>query len=53
MHANTHVIDCNVIEMGENTTYEERLVRILEHRIKKLRKKEILLVKIQWKHHDE
>ena len=31
----------------------EGLVRVLDHEVKKLRNKETLLVKIQWKHHVE
>ena len=49
----THVIDYQDIEVNENATFDERPVRILDRGIKTLRTKEIPLVKVQWKHHDE
>ena len=48
-----HVINFQDLEMNDNMSYQERPVPILGHDIKKLRNKEIPLVKIQWKHHDE
>ena len=49
----THVIDYQDIEVNENATFNERPVRILNRGVKTLRTKEIPLVKVQWKHHDE
>ena len=49
----THEIDFKDIEVNDNATYFEGPVRILDHGIKKLRNKEIPLVKVQWRHHDE
>ena len=48
-----HVIDFQDLEVNDNVSYQERPVRILGNDIRKLRNKEIPLVKIQWKHHDE
>ena len=53
VHNPEHEIDFNDIEVNDNATYNEGLVRILDHGVKKLRNKEISLVKVQWKHHDE
>ena len=53
MHVDTYVIKFDDIEVNDRVTYQERTMRILEHRTKKLRNKEIPLVKVQWKYHDE
>ena len=47
-----HMIDFQHLEVKDNIFYQERPVWVLGHDIKKLRNKEIPLVKIQWKHHD-
>ena len=52
-HNPEHEIDFNDIDVNNNFTFKEGPVRILDHRVKKLRNKEISLVKVQWKHHDE
>ena len=52
-HNPEHEIDFNDIEVNDNATFNEGPVRILDHGVKKLRNKEIPLVKVQWKHHDE
>ena len=46
VHTNTHMIRFDDIEVGDNTTYEEKPMRILERGIKKLRNKEIPLMKV-------
>ena len=46
-----HIIDYNDIEVSENATFHERPVKILDYEVKKLRNKEIPLVKVQWSHH--
>ena len=48
-----HVIDFQDLEVNDNVSYQERPIWILGHDIKKLRNKEIPLVKIQWNHHNE
>ena len=48
-----HVIDFSNIKLTKETTYVEEPVQILDRTIKKLRTKEIPLVKIQWNHHNE
>ena len=52
-HNSEQEIDINDIEMNDNATFNEGQVRILDHGVKKLRNKEISLVKVQWKHHDK
>ena len=52
-HNPIHEIDFFDIEVNNNVTYNEGPVRVLDREVKKLRNKEILLVKIQWKHHDK
>ena len=52
-HNPEHEIDFNDLEVNNNVTYSERLIRILDHGVKKLRNKEIPQVKVQWKHHNE
>ena len=49
----THVINFDDIEVEENVTFREKPTKILDREIKRLRNKEIPLVKIQWSHHDE
>ena len=52
VHADTHVIDFHNIKVNDNISYEERLMYILDYGTKKLRNKEIPLVKVQWTHHN-
>lgn len=49
----SHVIDHSTLELAEDVTYEEAPVRIMGREIRKLRTKEIPMVKIQWNRHDE
>ena len=49
----SYMVDFDDIEVSENVTYKERSVRILDHNVKKLRNKDITLVKFQWNHHNE
>ena len=44
----SHILSYDDIEIQSNATYEERPVRILEHRIKSLRNKEVPLGRILW-----
>ena len=53
MHDPSHKINFKDIEVNDNVTYNEGPVKILEHGVKKLRTKEIPIVKVQWKHHDK
>ena len=52
-HNPAHEIDFSDIEVNNNVTYNEGPVRVLDREVKKLRNKEIPLVKIQWKHHNK
>ncbi|XP_028101480.1 uncharacterized protein LOC114300815 [Camellia sinensis] len=47
----SHVLDWTKLEVDENVSYEERLVRILDTRDQVLRGKTIPLVKVLWRHH--
>jgi hypothetical protein len=49
----SHVIDHSTLELSEDVTYEEAPVRIMGREIRKLRTKEIPMVKILWNRHDE
>ncbi|TYK04282.1 pol protein [Cucumis melo var. makuwa] len=45
----THVVDFEPLQMSENLSYEEQPVEILEREVKKLRNREISLVKVLWR----
>ncbi|GMP87827.1 hypothetical protein CsSME_00040045 [Camellia sinensis var. sinensis] len=47
----SHVLDWTDLEVGEDISYEERPVRVLDRRDQVLRGKTIPLVKVLWKHH--
>ena len=49
----SHVIDHGVIEVNDDVTFAVEPVRILDRSVKKLRRKEVQLVKVLWSHHDE
>ncbi|KAL5572668.1 hypothetical protein UlMin_022265 [Ulmus minor] len=45
----SHVLEQEPIEIHEDLSFEEKPVRILDHKIKTLRNKEIPLVKVLWR----
>ena len=45
------MIEPTRVELSADYTYEERPIQIVKRRIKKLRNKEILLVKVDWQNH--
>ncbi|KAL0557220.1 hypothetical protein IC582_005738 [Cucumis melo] len=47
----THVVDFEPLQMSENLSYEEQPVEILAREVKKLRNREISLVKVLWRNH--
>ncbi|XP_061993237.1 uncharacterized protein LOC133711082, partial [Rosa rugosa] len=49
----SHVIDHGTIEVNTDVTFVVEPVRILDRSTKKLRRKEVNLVKVLWSHHDE
>ena len=53
VHNPSHKINFKEIEVNDNVTYNKGPVKILEQGVKKLRTKEIPIVKVQWKHHNE
>ena len=46
----SHVISLDVVELGPDLTYEEEPIAILDRQIRKLSTKELVSVKVQWKH---
>ena len=52
-HNPKHEINFEDIEVNKNVTNNEGPMRVLDCEVKKLRNKEILLAKIQWKHKDK
>ncbi|TYK03797.1 pol protein [Cucumis melo var. makuwa] len=47
----THVVDFEPLQISENLSYEEQPVEILAREVKKLRNREISLVKVLWQNH--
>ena len=47
----THILQLEEIEIVESLTYEEKPVQLLNRKVKKLRNKQIPLVKILWRNH--
>ncbi|KAL4037023.1 hypothetical protein IC575_000606 [Cucumis melo] len=47
----THVVDFEPLQISENLSYEEQPVEVLAREVKKLRSREIPLVKILWQNH--
>ncbi|KAL0561346.1 hypothetical protein IC582_001771 [Cucumis melo] len=47
----THVVDFEPLQFSENLSYEEQPVEVLAREVKKLRSREIPLVKILWQNH--
>ena len=48
----SHVLRDSEIEVYDNLTYVEEPVTIVDYKVKKLRKHDIPMVKVIWKHHD-
>ena len=49
----SHVIRPQEVQLDENLVYEETPVRILDREVRKLRSKEIPLVKVAWNNHSQ
>ncbi|KAA0036938.1 pol protein [Cucumis melo var. makuwa] len=47
----THVVDFEPLQISENLSYEEQPVEILAREVKKLRSREISLIKVLWRNH--
>ncbi|XP_021718856.1 uncharacterized protein LOC110686548 [Chenopodium quinoa] len=47
----THVLQPETIEMNENLTFEERLVKILDTKVRSTRNKDGRIVKVLWTNH--
>ncbi|KAL0556468.1 hypothetical protein IC582_004982 [Cucumis melo] len=47
----THVVDFEPLQISENLSYEEQPAEILATEVKKLRSREISLVKVLWRNH--
>ena len=48
----SHVLRDSEIEISENLTYVEEPLAIMDHEIRQLRKRSILMVKVIWKNHE-
>ncbi|XP_069150790.1 uncharacterized protein [Solanum lycopersicum] len=46
----SHVLSLDSVELDLDLTYEEEHIAILDRHARKLRTKELVLVKVQWKH---
>ncbi|XP_021759109.1 uncharacterized protein LOC110724003 [Chenopodium quinoa] len=44
----THVLQPETIQLDESLTYEERPVKILDHKVRSTRTKDVKLVKVLW-----
>ncbi|XP_027368266.1 uncharacterized protein LOC113874232 [Abrus precatorius] len=49
----SHVIDLDLIQVREDLSHDVYPVKIVDHRVKQLKGKEILLVKVTWNANDE
>ncbi len=49
LHDPSHVVDYRDLQIEANLTYEEQPVEILDREVRKLRSKEVALVKVLWK----
>ncbi|KAL0556362.1 hypothetical protein IC582_004875 [Cucumis melo] len=47
----THVVDFEPLQISENLSYKEQPVEVLAREVKKLRSREISLVKVLWQNH--
>ena len=46
----SHVLKVDEVELQPNLSYEEVPVRVMDHQVRKLRTKEIPMVKVMWRH---
>ncbi|XP_027155243.1 uncharacterized protein LOC113755438 [Coffea eugenioides] len=49
----SHILQLESIEIDETLTYEEKPVKLLDRKVKKLRNKRIPLVKVLWRNHGQ
>ena len=47
----THILSIQDVSVGEDISYREELVAIVGREIRRLRNKEITMVKVQWHRH--
>ncbi|XP_070040694.1 uncharacterized protein [Nicotiana tomentosiformis] len=52
IHDESHIIHADTIEVKGGLTYEEVSIKILDRQVRKLRTKDITLVKALWSNHD-
>ena len=48
----SHALPIQEVTIGEDLSYEEKLVAVLDKQIRKLRNKEISMIKVQWQRHN-
>ncbi|KAK9110753.1 hypothetical protein Sjap_018813 [Stephania japonica] len=47
------IVDLSQIDLREDITYDERLIQIMDLKVKVLRNKEIPSVLVKWQHHGD
>ena len=50
--ATSHVLDPKTMELDENLSYTEQLVRVLDTKVRNTRRKDITIVKVLWANHE-
>ena len=51
MYDPSHVLEPQTVQLDENLCYQEEPIAIVDRQVKKLRSKEITLVKVIWRNH--
>ena len=47
----TQVIEPRLVQVRDDLSYDSRLIQIIDRAVKKLRNKEVSLVKVSWQNH--
>ena len=50
LFSGSHVISLEEVELGEDMAYEEYPMQLLDHRVRRMRNREVQLVKVLWSH---
>ena len=53
VHDPSHILSYEPLQVDETLSYEEKPLRVIDYRVKELRKKSIPLVKVLWTNHGE
>lgn len=52
MHDPNYVVNYQSLEVQQDLSYEELLIKILDQKVHKLQNKDIQLVKVQWNNNE-